>query len=346
MFNYLSRRQNQRGSILILVLIVTAILTAVAFSLAYRCQIEIKLAGSSSRQTQLRHLAFGGIQRCLAVLSQQKLEPKITLSVSNFFSSAQQEGFFSTIDTYSEDEQMLFYWITDEYGYISINHSDTHSWELTGLLDSTQVNSIRDWIDTDDDTRSDGAESDYYERIDPPTTCKNAPILSLKELLNVKGITSSQYSDPFSTALFGLPNNVELAVLQDTIRQESSQSLLNYFSAVGNGKININTASFDVLSILPGLDESTANTLLTYRAGADRVPGTEDDGCIEDASGIAKIEGLSELEVELLGQYCCFDSDTFRVFSCAKDKQRLILLTATVKIIEDKPRIISVERLI
>ena len=344
--NGLIKTRKQTGSILILVLIVIASLAAVALSLAYRCQIELKLAGSSSRRIQTYYLAYGGIQRCMALLSQQKMEPKAALFLGSFSSSAQQDGLFDTIGLDSEVGPSLVYWITDESGCISINHSDPSFWENTGLLDRSQVACIIDWIDADDDTNPEGAETGYYERIAIATQSKNAPVLSLKELLNVKGISAGQYSLLYSPALSAIDNNVESAVLLDEVIQQSSRTIHHYFSTGADGKININTVPFDIIAILPGLSESTANSLMTHRAGQDRKPGTEDDGCVENAGDIAKIEGLTELEVELLGQYCRFDSDSFRIYSCAKNSNHIILLTASVRIIEDKPMIVSVERLL
>ena len=106
--------QHTKGSILILVLIVTASLTIVAFSLAYRCQIELRLAHSSAQDTSLYYLAYGGIQRCLALLSQQELEPQTILHAAHFISSAQQENLFGYEYTHTENMPNLFYWITDE----------------------------------------------------------------------------------------------------------------------------------------------------------------------------------------------------------------------------------------
>src|SRR5947207_2464686 len=51
------------------------------------------------------------------------------------------------------------------------------------------ANSILDWIDPDEDTRSNGAENDYYSTLSSPYRCKNGPLDTLEELLLVKGVT-------------------------------------------------------------------------------------------------------------------------------------------------------------
>lgn len=50
------------------------------------------------------------------------------------------------------------------------------------------LNSILDWLDTDEDRRAGGAESSDYEALSVPYECKNGPMDSIEELLKVKGV--------------------------------------------------------------------------------------------------------------------------------------------------------------
>jgi len=62
---------------------------------------------------------------------------------------------------------------------------------LMNLPGMTQdiADSILDWIDTDDQTRDSGAESDYYANLQPPYKPKNGPLTTIDELLLVRGVT-------------------------------------------------------------------------------------------------------------------------------------------------------------
>ena len=51
---------------------------------------------------------------------------------------------------------------------------------------SVVSDSILDWRDTDDAQHVAGAESDYYQGLNPPYYAKNAPLDSLSELLPPK----------------------------------------------------------------------------------------------------------------------------------------------------------------
>ena len=55
------------------------------------------------------------------------------------------------------------------------------------------VNCILDWIDPDDSPRMQGAESDYYQSLQPPYLAKNGPIDDMSELLLIKNITPELY---------------------------------------------------------------------------------------------------------------------------------------------------------
>jgi general secretion pathway protein K len=101
------------------------------------------------------------------------------------------------------------------------------------------VQAILDWIDPDTETRfPNGAEDDYYTEQQPAYRAGNRPLLSVRELLLIKGITAEIYRKlaPFVTCL---PRA---------------------------GRINVNTAPRQVLlSLAPSLDSSAVNILLKAR---------------------------------------------------------------------------------
>jgi len=91
------------------------------------------------------------------------------------------------------------------------------------------VSSIIDWTDSDDEVtnlpfiqhENLGAESSYYSKLQVPYRCKNAPLDTTEELLLVKGIT-----------------------------QEVFDRICDYVTVYGNGKININSVSRQVIECL------------------------------------------------------------------------------------------------
>ncbi len=133
--------------------------------------------------------------------------------------------------------------ITDESGKINLNKADEKT-----LLDLMQalniespekdiiVDSIMDWRDPDEFHRLNGAESDYYERLNPPYKSKNGPFDSIEELLLIRGITPEIFN-----------------------------KLKNYFTVYDvSGKVNVNTADKELL-ILKGIPEEIAEEIIKER---------------------------------------------------------------------------------
>lgn len=106
------------------------------------------------------------------------------------------------------------------------------------------VDAIVDWLDPDDRESDYGAESSYYQSLDPPYMAANTHFSVIEELLLVKGITPR--------LLFGDQNQPGLA---------------DYLTVYGDdGKININTAPEPLLQALhPLLTEEMAKSLIEYR---------------------------------------------------------------------------------
>lgn len=332
-----------KGSVLVLVLIVISAMTIVAFGLAYQTRIEIRLSKSSSQQAILRNLTLSGIEAAKAILSEKELSAEQTASVCRFYSTADNRKLFEQLKLPLDENIQLVFWIRDESSLLDLNKSNPAIWE--NLPDFTRDKSacILDWIDADSDTNPDGAEIDYYERLDPDYICKDAPIVCLKELLFVKNITRDDYLGNLLQEEIINPDDIEFLLYEDSGQQ---LPLINTFTTFGQQTVNINTVSGSILSILPGLDWQAADIVLTHRSGPDGAENTDDDRFFETAEDILEIEGLTELQKELLTQYCSFNSDTFRVFSLAEKNRQICLLMATVTAAEDKSQVICVERLL
>lgn len=102
---------------------------------------------------------------------------------------------------------------------------------------------LRDWVDADQElTFPEGAEDDFYTRIDPPYRPANRPLLGASELRLVKGVDAETF---------------------DAVRE--------FVTALPEGSpVNVNTAAPQVLASLSGeVDESAAR---------QAVEGRPDDG--------------------------------------------------------------------
>ena len=136
---------------------------------------------------------------------------------------------------------------------------------VAGVPDEDQselVDSFYDWVDDDSITvSSEGAESDYYEALTPPYTCKNGPLDTVGELAYIKGFNRNG-----GVLLKGGVWNPE----DHEDRQISVSGIEHLFSLYGSGKINVNAASREVLLTVPCLEDADGlivDTILEEREG-------------------------------------------------------------------------------
>lgn len=145
--------------------------------------------------------------------------------------------------------------VQNEGGRVSLNSASLEA--LTALLKKSEVKTdfspeeiaaaIVDWRDADSEVTPSGAESDYYSALASPYPCKNAPFESIEELLLVRGVTWELFT-----------------------------SLQPYMTIVGDGKVNLNTATVEVLAAL-GMSDALTEKIETFQRGDDQILGTEDD---------------------------------------------------------------------
>ena len=111
---------------------------------------------------------------------------------------------------------------------------------------SALVDSFYDWVDEDSITESaDGAESEYYEGLETPYTCKNGPLDTVGELAFIKGFDRNG-----GVLLKGGVWNPEET---NSERQVFVSGIEGLFTTYGEGKINVNAAPREVLLTVPCL---------------------------------------------------------------------------------------------
>ncbi|MHC4738945.1 MAG: type II secretion system minor pseudopilin [Planctomycetota bacterium] len=332
-----------KGSVLVLVLIVISAMTIVAFGLAYQTRIEIRLSKSNSQQAILRNLALSGLEAAKAILSEKERTYDQTARICRFYQVKDNLRLFEQLKLPPNEDVQIVFWIKDESSLLDLNKSNSAIWENLPAFTRDKRACILDWIDTDSDINPDGAETDYYERLEPSYICKNASIICLKELLLIKKISRSDYLGNIFKEKIVNPDDMELLLYEDLTQQ---LPLIDTFTTFGQETVNINTVSGTILSVLAGLDQQAADIVIAFRSGPDGVENTDDDRVFEKVEDILQIEVLTELQKELLSQYCCFNSYMFRVFSYAKVNQQVCFLMSTVRATENTLEVICVERLL
>ena len=135
---------------------------------------------------------------------------------------------------------------------------------------SVVSDSILDWIDADDMPRAAGAESDYYQGLPMPYYAKNAPIDDIAELRLIKGVTAEMFEGGSSTNYVRSAFEHKLGFGAMT-GPPADFGLKDIFTPVSSGRVNINTADVNVLSMLLSGDTNTAAAIVQARTGPDGV---------------------------------------------------------------------------
>ncbi len=163
--------------------------------------------------------------------------------------------------------------------------------EVNTGLSPYLIDAIKDWRDTDDNRRVSGAESDTYETKIPPYTAKNGPIDDLKELLLVEGMTPEIYWGSRAKQIAANPLHAPTATVNALGDDEEITypfGMVDIFTPISTGYINLNTTSREVMQLVPGFDQARVDLILQMRAGLDGIDGTEDDEPFDDVAQIQR----------------------------------------------------------
>lgn len=312
---------SQRGIALMVVLIAVFVLSMLAGAFAYSMKVEAKLARNSNNQADLEWLGRSGVEYARWILGQEMNCP---------FDSLNQKwagGPGSPCETNNPALSGLILdnvqcgvgafsiKITDLERRVNVNTADTPILQQVLSVigaDATDIptisDSIQDWVDRDDMPRPNGAESDYYQGLNPAYMAKNGPLDDLSELLLIKGIRDnpaiySKKYDPIDGQVdrFGDPLPPKYAAHMDEI-----------FTPISTGRVNINTASPLVLQTIPGVDAAIAEQIIRVRSGPDGVDGTEDDTPFANVNEMATVVP-NVGAAGMFNKYCTVRSSTFQV---------------------------------
>jgi general secretion pathway protein K len=246
------RWRRNSGSALILTFWALCLLSIFALHMGVAARTKLDEVDRLNQYAMLRHIAKAGISFAKAKLQgvffvPQGESPDVTVEVEAYSDIAR-------IDVKAGDGSAGVS-IVDAERRLNINTAPREVMvrlilEVCHVSEgeaAVMMDSIIDWRDKDSEPGPAGAEDDYYASLASPYNCKDAPFNSTDELLLVRGFSGKIYED-----------------------------LVSFVTVCGNGAVNINTATPEVLLAI-GLDNKLVDKVLQFRPGKDGLPGTEDD---------------------------------------------------------------------
>jgi len=276
--------KNNKGIALVITLLVVALLVTMVVEMNYISRIGLALAENRGNLKKAFWLAKSGIAVGKMLLKQDKFE-----SIVDDLNEAWAFPFPPT----PIGDGVVKLSITDEERKININEMVRDGkWLNTRMvdmvkrlflsfdLDENLIDGIIDWLDSDDNPRANGAENSYYNSLDPPYNCKNGQMNSISELKMIYGITPEIFS-----------------------------KIAPYLTVKSSGKININTASFTVLTCLHNeISEGVAEEIIRFR---EKSP-------FEALSDLKKVPGITENIYTKIVDLIDIESEYFTIHSTGK----------------------------
>jgi len=259
--------RNRSGMVLLFALWVLGILTILAVSVAAGVRQKIFLIARLDERSRMTYLLEGAVKKAAGYIHQQMEITSFSFSAdvkSNLFNNAKeltqinlghdQAGVgYIAVDG---NNASLRWGVVDEESKININKVNQLTLEtlLTRALSMRDEDAsklaleILDWHQYGEGEVSGFySDDDYYNNLQYPYPKKSADYETLDELLLVKGVTKEIYD-----------------------------KLIDYVTIYGDGAVNINTASKEVLSAL-GLPDALIDKILMVRRGKDGLDATGDD---------------------------------------------------------------------
>jgi len=296
------------GALLLIVLVTIVVLSLSAYTFTTLMQTEEEATRLMTLRLQTKYLADSGLDYTRMYLANSDATIRENggrwnneerfrgIPVAADVDGGGRVGYFSVV-TYDIDTDGLAagsrFGLVDESSKINLNtlvfsdalQEGSAREILMTLPEMTEeiADAILDWLDSDDDTRDFGVETDYYQGLSPAYAAKNGPMDSLDELLLIPGITPQ--------LLFGLDTNRngvldpaeaasnDISVNDSDLYLGWSAFLTLYskesnLTAEGLPRININADDLEQLydDLKSTLPDEWANMVILYRcAPSERI---------------------------------------------------------------------------
>ena len=277
------RSKPEEGSSIITVLWVLAVLALAAATFAFSARLGLLATHNFTESIKARALAEAGVQAAAAALLADEDTGVDSLkeewhTSDKFFKEVEiGEGNFSVICDDLEDDSELSYGIVDEASKININVATREMLAALPWMSLELADCILDWIDADYQAREAGAEDDYYEALPEPYKTRNAKLVTVRELLLVKGFDEAVLYGEDTNGngiLDANENDGESSEPDDNADGRLDRGIMGYVTVYsydvnkdkdGNSRLNLNSAGEKDIKDKLKLTDEEARQVKTYR---------------------------------------------------------------------------------
>ena len=264
-------RTDNKGLILVAVLWVVVLMTSIVAIVGQTGRLNMKMASAALDETRCRWACRAGMEMAIGVLNEDLRASDCLMDLwsdnDEDFNDVQLERCAYSVR------------VTDEAGKLNINTATKN--QLMGLpyMETDIAEAILDWRDGDENPRGEGAEAGYYENLPFAYPIRNGALKTIRELLQVKGVTKD--------LLYGEDTNLDHQLDYNEMDGEVSppfdngddrldQGWIAYLTCYsyernvdgsGAGRVNINEADEGTLQNQVGLTSGQARWIVENRGG-------------------------------------------------------------------------------
>lgn len=273
----LARRRARQGSALMIMIWAVVLMSVTVMGLVEYIRYSAEEAVLAAADFRALHLAESG----LAV----GLHPDIRRGDKALKQKIGTDSGFDVVINY-EGARIPINYVTDDRLREAVYDLFVR-WGLNSDEASIASESLADWVDRDNEVRSNGAETAFYESQGVYEFPRQAGFINVDEMLLVRGMS-----------------------VVDRLKPDWRE----FFSVYGDGTIDIRTAFKETLIAITGASESDVDSFITRRDGADGIPGTEDDQRISDGEAY-RLLGLTGERAAAMQGILTSDDDLRRITS-------------------------------
>ena len=213
-----NREENEKGFVLILVVIMVSILTILVADFTFSTHIDLEISKNTLSDIKARYIAKSGVNVISSVMKNNNLEDLGSLAelVTDLEVTAGEEIWSFEVPSFPVGDGAVSIHVEDERSKINLNSLVSNATnridnqvlrainELFGYLEVEQakselfVSSLINWLDRDisgsqNDQDTLGANKSFYAGLENPYAIKDGPLDSLEEIRMIEGMDNDFY---------------------------------------------------------------------------------------------------------------------------------------------------------
>jgi len=257
------------GLVLVLVLWVMIVMTAIVAVVSQTSRLNMKIATSAVDELRCKWACRAGTEMAIGLLNEDLRASDCLLDLwsdnDEDYNNVQLERCEYSVR------------VTDEAGKLNVNTATKEQLMMLPYMQEDIADAILDWRDRDKNPRTEGVETGYYETLPYPYIARDGPFVTIRELLQVKGVTEELlYGE--DTNLNGRLDNNEmdgaLSPPADNSDDYLDQGWIAYLTcysydknvdAQGNNRVNVNQADEQQLQTDLGIQAGQARWIVQNR---------------------------------------------------------------------------------